>query len=155
MTDGISKRNNLNTLALFLSLGVIAAAIILRFIHLSADPPYFFAGTGQDLLTDPYNVTLFARNKVLFGSWDIFNYPRWIFFKYSLSSAASYILFYSLSYRRSLSYHGQSFGDRSQPGRSLPFFFGHAQRIQEIRPCYDIASCHEHDNVCVWPFSLS
>ena len=93
MTDGISKRNNLNTLALFLSLGVIAAAIILRFIHLSADPPYFFAGTGQDLLTDPYNVTFFARNKVLFGSWDIFNYPRWIFFKYSLSSAASYILF--------------------------------------------------------------
>lgn len=93
MIDGRSKRNSLNTIGLFLSLGVIATAMVLRLIFLSSDPPYFFAGTGQDLLTDPYNVTSFARNKILFGSWDIFNYPRWIFFKYSLSSAASYIFF--------------------------------------------------------------
>jgi tetratricopeptide (TPR) repeat protein/4-amino-4-deoxy-L-arabinose transferase-like glycosyltransferase len=72
---------------------IIAAAVILRFYKLAIDPPLFFTGSGQDLLTDPYNVTHFARNKALFGNWDIFDYPRWIAFKYSLSSLSSYLFF--------------------------------------------------------------
>jgi len=93
MINNQSTRKLLGICSLYLSLGIIIGAAILKFIHLSADPPYFFAGTGQDLLTDPYNVTSFARNKILFGAWDIFEYPRWIFFKYSLSSAAAYLSF--------------------------------------------------------------
>ncbi|UCD16267.1 MAG: hypothetical protein JSV44_07300 [Candidatus Zixiibacteriota bacterium] len=72
---------------------VILAGIVVRFLFLSADPPLFFKGTTQALLTDPYNLTYFARNKVLFGTWDIFDYPRWEVFKYSLSSAAGYLYF--------------------------------------------------------------
>jgi len=62
--------------------------MILRFYDLNIDPPQFFTQISRALLTDPYNLTCFDRNKVLFGQWDIFDYPRWIAFKYSLSSAS-------------------------------------------------------------------
>lgn len=72
---------------------ILAAGVLIRFFRLNLDPPLFFTGASQDLLTDPYNFIAFARNKVLFGSWDIFDYARWIAFKYSLTSAAAYITF--------------------------------------------------------------
>ncbi|UCD93791.1 MAG: hypothetical protein JSU69_08450 [Candidatus Zixiibacteriota bacterium] len=72
---------------------VIILGLAVRFIWLGIDPPLFFTGQGQALLTDPYNITYFARNKILFGSWDIFEYDRWIVFKYSLMSGFSYITF--------------------------------------------------------------
>lgn len=74
-------------------LAVILAGLVVRFLWLGADPPLYFTDTSQSLLTDPYNVTYFARNKALFGSWDIFDFDRWIVFKYSLSSAFSYLFF--------------------------------------------------------------
>ncbi len=72
---------------------ILLPGIILRFYDLNIDPPQFFMQLSHDLLTDPYNLTSFARNKVLFGEWDIFDYPRWIAFKYSLSSASGYLFF--------------------------------------------------------------
>lgn len=74
-------------------LGIIALGVIIRFCWLEADPPLFFTRKGQALLTDPYNVVHFARNKALFGSWDIFDHHRWVVFKYSLSSVFSYLIF--------------------------------------------------------------
>jgi len=72
---------------------VVAVGLTVRFLWLGADPPLYFRDMGQDLLTDPYNVVHFARNKILFGSWDIFDFNRWIVFKYSLSSAFCYLFF--------------------------------------------------------------
>ncbi len=86
------KFNKQNVLIL-LSLLIFAAASIIRFCWLNADPPLFFTGLGQALQTDPYNITYFARNFALFGDSDIFDYPRLIVFKYSLMSLFSYIFF--------------------------------------------------------------
>lgn len=72
---------------------IIGAGAVSRFINLTSDPPDFLKNTSRAILTDPYNLTYFARNKVLFGSWDIFDYNRWIAFKYSLASLVSYIWF--------------------------------------------------------------
>jgi len=76
--------------------------MILRFYDLNIDPPQFFTQISRALLTDPYNLTCFARNKVLFGQWDIFDYPRWIAFKYSLSSASGYLFFSLLGVSRAV-----------------------------------------------------
>nr|MBN2277027.1 hypothetical protein [candidate division Zixibacteria bacterium] len=72
---------------------IIGLAVAIRFLWLDADPPPYFYNTGQALLTDPYNVIYYARNKILFGEWDIFGYDRWIVFKYSLSSIFAYLSF--------------------------------------------------------------
>ena len=72
---------------------VIVAGLIVRFLYLGADPPLYFEGTTQALLTDPYNFVHFARNKVLYDQWDIFDYHRWDVFKYSLSSGFGYLFF--------------------------------------------------------------
>jgi len=87
--------NNIFTDRTFYIIAIVALVpgIILRFYDLNIDPPQFFSRISRALLTDPYNLTYFARNKVLFGQWDIFDYPRWIAFKYSLSSASGYLFF--------------------------------------------------------------
>ncbi len=90
------KHRHPDTLWYILSAVALGIGIFFRFYRLDLDPPYFFAGTTQDLLTDPYNVIHFARNKILFGIWDIFDYSRWIVFKYTLSSFAAYISFAAL-----------------------------------------------------------
>ncbi len=78
----------------------IIAGLLFRFYDLDIDPPLFFSDTSQDLLTDPYNVVWFARNAVLFGDWDIFDYPRWIIFKYSITSFTGYLAFLALGVSR-------------------------------------------------------
>jgi 4-amino-4-deoxy-L-arabinose transferase-like glycosyltransferase len=65
----------------------------LKFVQLNADPPLFYVGHGQAQLTDPYHLTHFARNAVLFGDSNPFDYHRWDIFKYSVASAASYLTF--------------------------------------------------------------
>ncbi len=87
--------NNLFTDRAFYIIAIVALipGIILRFYDLNIDPPQFFSRMSRALLTDPYNLTSFARNKALFDQWDIFDYPRWIAFKYSLSSASGYMFF--------------------------------------------------------------
>ncbi len=64
-----------------------------RVYHLTADSPNYFAGLGQALMTDPYHITIYARNKVLFGSWEIFDYNRWVAFKVSLVSGFAWLMF--------------------------------------------------------------
>ncbi len=53
----------------------------------------YFAGIGQSLSTDPAQYTFHARNKVLFGQWDPFDYPRWTVYQHSLTSLFGYIWF--------------------------------------------------------------
>jgi len=76
-------------------IGIIAIAgmIVLHFVSLTHDPPLFYVGHGQSLLTDPYHLTDAARNEVLFDSWNLHDYYRWDVFKNSLISAVSYLSF--------------------------------------------------------------
>jgi len=67
--------------------------IMLRFVSLEIDPPLFFKGYTQAHLTDPYHLTHFARNEVLFDRWNPYDFHRWDIFKYSLISGVSYLVF--------------------------------------------------------------
>lgn len=78
--------------ALVTGLTLVVGAV-LRLYHLTADTPNYFAGLGQALMTDPYHITIYARNKVLFGSWEIFDYHRWVAFKVSLVSGFAWLVF--------------------------------------------------------------
>ncbi len=72
---------------------IILFLTILRFVSLEIDPPLFFAGFTQAHLTDPYHLTFFARNAILFDDSNPFDFYRWDVFKYSLISGFSYIVF--------------------------------------------------------------
>ncbi len=72
---------------------LIIFLLIMRFLKLEIDPPYFFSGYSQSQLTDPYHITFFARNAVLFDDWNPFDYHRWDIFKYSIVSGFSYVIF--------------------------------------------------------------
>ncbi|UCD16826.1 MAG: hypothetical protein JSV44_10255 [Candidatus Zixiibacteriota bacterium] len=91
-----SNRKDSNSYASYIRYAVISLAVVLlllRFIKLDIDPPYFFTGYTQAHLTDPYHLTFAARNAVLFGDWHPFDYHRWDVFTYSLVSGTAYILF--------------------------------------------------------------
>ena len=60
---------------------------------LNADPPMYFDGQSQSLSTDPHHYSYFARNKILFGQWELFDSGQWRIFEVTLVSAMSYILF--------------------------------------------------------------
>lgn len=60
-------------------------------LFLSADPPAI--SWSQDVATDPPQYTDFARNKVLWGQWVMFEPNRFVFFVKSFSSVASYVVF--------------------------------------------------------------
>lgn len=53
---------------------------------LDADPPMYFSGLSQSLSTDPANLVFHARNHILFGAWDPYDYGRWTVFQHSLVS---------------------------------------------------------------------
>lgn len=72
---------------------LLALAAALRLVHLAADPPLHFAGLGQALITDPYHITVYARNKALFGEWNLFDYDRWVAFKVSLVSGFAWLVY--------------------------------------------------------------
>ena len=82
-----------NTSKKSLIIVLLLALIILRFIDLDSDPPSFYIGHGQAHLTDPYHLTHFAKNKILFDNWNPFEFHRWDIFKNSLVSAFSFLLF--------------------------------------------------------------
>lgn len=60
---------------------------------LNADPPLYVAGLGQTLSTDPAQYVYHARNKVLFGDPDPFDYPRWLVYQRSLTSLVAHLWF--------------------------------------------------------------
>ena len=66
---------------------------VLRFVNLNYDTPLYFTGYGISDLTDPYMYTSFARNKILEGDWDPFNYERWKSWRISIVSGVSYLVF--------------------------------------------------------------
>jgi hypothetical protein len=51
------------------------------------------SGIGQSLSTDPAQYVYHARNEILYGDWDPFDYPHWTVYQHSLTSAIGYIWF--------------------------------------------------------------
>jgi hypothetical protein len=78
-------------LILLVILALFAGIIIFRLVNLSADTP-FGISTGQELSTDPPQYTSFARNKVLYGDWEVF-YTRYVFFVNNITTIAAYPVF--------------------------------------------------------------
>ncbi|UCD63703.1 MAG: glycosyltransferase family 39 protein [Candidatus Zixiibacteriota bacterium] len=80
-------------LVYLLTLLVLAGGALLWSRDLDTDPPMHFSGTGQSLSTDPGQYVYHARNKVLFGEADPFDYPRWMVYRRSLTSAVASVWF--------------------------------------------------------------
>jgi 4-amino-4-deoxy-L-arabinose transferase-like glycosyltransferase len=53
----------------------------------------YYTGLGQSLSTDPAQYVFHARNKILFGAFDPFDYPRWTVYEHSLTSLVAYLWF--------------------------------------------------------------
>jgi len=71
-----------------------------RLHDLQADPPAYFADGSQDVTTDGAYLTFHARNLVLFGQADLFDYRTWPAFKYSVVSGLAYVVFSLLGVSR-------------------------------------------------------
>ncbi len=82
-----------NRLYYILTALIIIGAAIYWFSNLKVDPPMYYSGIGQSLSTDPAQYVYHARNKVLFGQFDPFDYPRWTVYQHSLVSLVAYIWF--------------------------------------------------------------
>jgi len=91
----VLKLKNLNLrLIVWLAIGIITiAGVYLRFADMTADPPLYFTGHGQSLTTDPHHYGFFARNKILFDQWELFDASKWRVFEVTIMSGFSYILF--------------------------------------------------------------
>lgn len=78
---------------------IIGLAFLAGVLFLDSDPPRI--SWSQDVATDPPQYTYFARNKVLWGSWDLYGHNRFVFFLKSFSSVASYVVFFLFGTGRS------------------------------------------------------
>ncbi|MCZ7384006.1 MAG: hypothetical protein O8C63_04575, partial [Candidatus Methanoperedens sp.] len=79
-------------LLVWLTLAIILISVMyLRFDNLNGDTP-FGISSSQELSTDPPQYTSFARNKVLFGQWEIFG-TRYITFVKNITTIAAYPIF--------------------------------------------------------------
>ncbi len=79
--------------ASYILAAIIAILVLVRFVGLNDDPPPYYHGHGQAVLTDPYHLTYAARSATLYDDWNPYDFHRWDLFKYSLVSGASYIVF--------------------------------------------------------------
>ncbi len=70
---------------------IMGLAFTCGVLFLSSDPPHI--SWSQDVATDPPQYTYFARNNVLWGSWDLFGHNRFVFFLKSFCTVASYVVF--------------------------------------------------------------
>ena len=77
----------------WLAVAFLLALTGLRFVHLDNDPPLYYAHITQSLLTDPYHLTFYARNAVLFDNWNPFDFHRFDVFRNSLISGLAYLSF--------------------------------------------------------------
>ncbi len=77
---------------LTLFLVVTLLALLVRINHLSADPPIELT-TSQDVYTDPAQYTSFARNYVLFGSFNPLHDFRLVFFLKSATTLLAVTVF--------------------------------------------------------------
>lgn len=71
---------------------LIVSALVLRLIHLSADPPVELS-TSQDIYTDPAQYTSYARNMVLYGTFNPLHDFRLVFFLKSATTLLSMVVF--------------------------------------------------------------
>jgi tetratricopeptide (TPR) repeat protein len=71
---------------------LIVLALLIRINHLSADPPVQLS-TSQDVYTDPAQYTSYARNLVLYGSFNPLHDYRLIFFLKSITNVAAWLIF--------------------------------------------------------------
>ena len=76
-----------------LTVVVLAVGMMFWFSDLSLDPPMYFPGLGQTLSTDPAQYVYHARNAVVFGDSDPFDYPRWMIYQRSLTSLTAHLWF--------------------------------------------------------------
>lgn len=83
------KRNSIKIQLVIFS--IFLAIIIFRVVNLSDDTP-FGISAGQELSTDPPQYTSFARNKALYGDWEVF-YTRYVFFVNNITTLVAYPIF--------------------------------------------------------------
>ncbi|MEW5923009.1 MAG: hypothetical protein AB1746_03390 [Candidatus Zixiibacteriota bacterium] len=89
-----SRHNDKYRIGIWLIIAVVSiVGLYIWLDDLDADPPMYFDGQSQSLSTDPHHYSYFARNKTLFGQWEIFDSSQWRVFEVTLVSAFSYILF--------------------------------------------------------------
>ncbi len=72
---------------------IAVVGVYLRLSDIECDPPLYFTGYGQSLSTDAHHYSYFARNKILFDRWELFDSARWRVFEVTLVSGLSYLLF--------------------------------------------------------------
>ncbi|HUU45438.1 MAG TPA: tetratricopeptide repeat protein [Acidobacteriota bacterium] len=71
---------------------IAVLAIVVRFVHVGADPPADVSWS-QDLLTDPPEYTSYARSAVALGDWNPLGDERLIFFRKNITGACAYVIF--------------------------------------------------------------
>ncbi|NOY89294.1 MAG: hypothetical protein GXO93_07900, partial [FCB group bacterium] len=72
---------------------IFVSGLIFWASDLTSDPPMYYSGLGQSLSTDPAQYVFHARNKVLFGSFEPFDYNKWAVYEHSLTSFIAYLWF--------------------------------------------------------------
>jgi 4-amino-4-deoxy-L-arabinose transferase-like glycosyltransferase len=80
------------TMGILLFVLILGLGVFLRCLYLSSDPPSTLSWS-QDLSTDPPHYTTYARNKVLWGSWDLYGNVRYVFFLKSATSLLSFFFY--------------------------------------------------------------
>ena len=71
---------------------LIALALTIRLNQLWADPPVNLS-TSQDVYTDPAQYTSYARNLILYGSFNPLHDYRLVFFLKSVTNVAAWLVF--------------------------------------------------------------
>ncbi|MCK4574175.1 MAG: hypothetical protein KAU36_07375, partial [candidate division Zixibacteria bacterium] len=90
----MAKRSAVNPrLFYILTFLIFAAGLAFWLADLTSDPPMYYAGYGQSLSTDPAQYVHHARNEILFGDFDPFDYPRWTVYQHSLTSLTGWLWF--------------------------------------------------------------
>lgn len=82
-----------NLLLYLCAIAIIVGGGVYWAHDLEADPPLYVSGLGQSLSTDPAQYVYHARNSVLFGDPDPFDYPRWLVYQKSLTSLVAQLWF--------------------------------------------------------------
>jgi len=72
---------------------VFIGGIVFWASDLKSDPPMYYSGLGQSLATDPHQYVFHARNEILYGQADPYDYPRWTVYEHSLTSLTAMIWF--------------------------------------------------------------
>ena len=72
---------------------ILLLGLAMRIYNPYLDPPSAIGSISQDLVTDPAHITSFAANKVVFGIWEPFPFPKWQVFKVALPELIAYFLF--------------------------------------------------------------